>query len=407
MDLNSLRRLNWLWKNRHTHDDDDTDTRITIIRERVERVEEGTGEAKSGAHIHLERSSTLSLTSGAQTAIPWTRYYATIGRQEFPALSFPATSVPVLKEGYYDVKVELALASAVDDALVEIVRVRDAVETVMFPFDSDPRVWEADYSTSVFVDVAKGIPCRGGDEIKVYVTQSSGSAVNLTSATLTVELVDRIIISGWELVFEAVNFGVTWDGSAWWTTDHLDDADPALFERDANGTALNSYSGFDTESPARNRAIVWDGSTWLYGVGNQTAVFRIDPSDGSSSNLFTVDGDGHTGIGWNGTNLFVVEHEATAEIFEHTVAGSKQNTFSHPTGHTVLDITWDGTQWWATTLDGLVISMDTSFNETLSMAGPGTDDYASGSVAAGVGGCHFRDGYLYVMTSAGLYRKAI
>ena len=94
-------------------------------------------------------------------------------------------------------------------------------------------------------------------------------------------------------------------------------------------------------------------------------------------------------------------------VEEYTVAGSHQGNHSFPAGRTLIDITWDGANWWATTSTGEIIRMDSSFNETLSIPGPNAAAYGTSSPSGTLGGCQFLDGYLYVMTSQGLYRRAV
>src|SRR5690606_10053647 len=59
-----------------------------------------------------------------------------------------------------------------------------------WPTDSDPGLWTTD-SARLFEGTAPAIPCLAGDQIKVYITQTSGEAQELASATLALYLVDR------------------------------------------------------------------------------------------------------------------------------------------------------------------------------------------------------------------------
>src|SRR5690606_23550934 len=135
-----------------------------------------------------------------------------------------------------------------------------------------------------FEGTAHAVECFSGDELRVWVRQAAGAAVDITSAWWDVCLVDRTTQrESWALVFAAFNFGVTWDGSFWWTTDHRDNVNPALFRRSPSGLILTSYQGFDfiqsgVSGARRNRAIVFASDGFIYGVGNDhRQVAKIDP----------------------------------------------------------------------------------------------------------------------------------
>lgn len=188
----------------------------------------------------------------------------------------------------------------------------------------------------------------------------------------------------------------------WWTTDDADDVDPALFERSADGTILNSYSGYDDAGVVkRNRGIVYaDGFLW--GIGNEEAIHKIDPADGSEVSKFatvtTNESDGRGDITYNGTNLVLTERANHSRFEVYSLAGSHIENVPFPAGRDLLGITWDGANYWVgVTQASPIIRMDASFNETLSIQGPTSDNR----------GLHFRDGYLYVMTADGLYRMAV
>src|SRR5690606_15534872 len=156
---------------------------------------------------------------------------------------------------------------------------------------------------------------------------TAAETVDLTGATLAVYLVDRIRQRDtWELVFSAFNFGVAWDGSSWWTTDHRDNVNPALLNLSPSGSLLHAYPrlGSPPAGPKRARPLV-DAGGFIYGVGNyEKQVAKIDPSNGTSSVAFapvSTDLDsGHFGIGYNGANLFVVESNIYNRVEEYTVA---------------------------------------------------------------------------------------
>src|SRR5690606_19009988 len=146
----------------------------------------------------------------------------------------------------YNVNVGFAFEESYNSGgQVWVTRTTSGNEFQVYPSVSDPGLWSSE-SGRRFEGTAHAVECFSGDELRVYVRQESGSAVDITSAWLNVYLVDRITQRDtWELVFSAFNFGVTWDGSFWWTTDHRNNANPALFKRSPSGSILNSYEGYD------------------------------------------------------------------------------------------------------------------------------------------------------------------
>src|SRR5690606_4226313 len=240
---------------------------------------------------------------------PWTAANVTHPPRN---VGWSGSVVTIQEPGYYNVDVMLALASASEGAAVHITRTRGGSTTIVWPPSADPDIWSVDYSTKAFSGTAHAIPCLAGDQLQVLVT--AAETVDLSGATLAAYLVDRITQRDtWELVFSAFNFGVTWDGSSWWTTDHRDNVNPALFKRSPSGSILNSYQGFDLirggPGARRNRGIVFASDGFIYGVGNDhLQVAKIDPSDGTRSVAFapvsTNSNSGHFGIGYNGSNLF-------------------------------------------------------------------------------------------------------
>lgn len=202
----------------------------------------------------------------------------------------------------------------------------------------------------------------------------------------------------WELVFVVENFGITWDGTNWWTTDHAHDVDPALFRRDVDGTVLDSYSGYDTASTKKNRGIVFDGAD-LRGVANQERCWRIDTSDGSTIDSFAVSGDtteSQIDITFDGTDLWITE--ASKRIIRRfSTDGTLQETIDHPTGRTVGGIAWTGEDFWVA---------DGDAKELVRIATDGTEIEAiPGPRGVSLNGVEIRDGDLYVMTDGGLYRR--
>jgi hypothetical protein len=186
---NTLRRVNWLWKHRHTHDGDTLQEQITVIRETVEKHEEGLGAAGSGAFIHLVRSAPQEIAVGGEP-VEWDAAYNLI-----PASLFtdepPVTSVSIKKESYYNVAVQLGWDTFEAGGSVWVTRTREGVEVTVWPPDTDPGLWTTD-NGQMFEGVAPAISCKHGDTISVYVDADDASAQNLASATLAVYLVDRI-----------------------------------------------------------------------------------------------------------------------------------------------------------------------------------------------------------------------
>jgi len=394
MNANLLRRVNWLWKHRHTHDADTLQQQITIIRQTVEQQAEAPGSG-TGAHIHLLMTTPQTIASGGDS-IEWTGENSRHFRYEFGAMEFPSADIVIPKTAYYDIHVTAGWSTYTTGGTVEIVRTRGGVDFVLWPSSEAPGRWTASDGAE-FDGTAGKTPLLAGDVISVFIDHGDVSSHDLAYATLAVGLVDRDETPGWEFVFEANNYGVTWDGTNWWTTDHADDVDPALFKRAADGAIVASYAGFDVSTIVkRNRGIVFAAS-FLWGVANEENVYKVDPADGTTVSTFAVTPTTgtHTGIGYNGTNLFVVEF-SVPNIQEYNLTGTLQATHSHPSGRVLVDLTWDGENWLATTTTAEVVSMDTSFGVTGSFPGPTATNR----------GCHYRDGFLYVMTSSGLYRRA-
>lgn len=357
-----------------------------------------------GAHIHVYRASLQPLAPGT-TAIEWTAHNPGHQKANFPDITFPASEIGIEKTGYYDLQPEVTLDTVVTGAELSITRTRDGTETTVWPLTSAPGTWIVPYATRRFVGVAKGIELRPDDIITVYVTHAEPAAVDLTEASFTAELVDRTQLTGqWDLVFAADNWGVTHDDSEWWTTlgqgPGKDNVDPALFERAFDGTILNSYDGYDTQDPARNRGLIYAGG-FLWGTGNAETVSKIDPADGtvvSTFNCVTTNPDNsRAGIAYDGTNLFVVENKDRNQVEEYTTGGSHVQDHPHPSGRSLRGLTWDGTGWWATTSDQDIVRLDATFTVQQSITGPTSDNR----------GLHWQDGILYVMTADGLYQRAV
>lgn len=191
-DQNTLRRLNKLWKDRHTHDGETTVDRVTIIEEQIGELADKTAGADVGAFVHLERAATQSIAAGGEK-ISWDMLYGGISPFVFD-VEVPLTDVEIPVAGYYDVTVMLGWSSFASAGTVTILRIRDGLETEIWPPASDPGVWDAS-AGSVFVDEAPAVPFLKGDLVAVKVDHGDASAQTLASAVLAVDLVDRFTAS--------------------------------------------------------------------------------------------------------------------------------------------------------------------------------------------------------------------
>jgi len=188
MNTNTLRRLNWLWKHRHTHDDDNIAEQLTIITGEIQQQVDAVAGAENGARIHLTRTATQSIGVGGE-AIDWdTSHIPPVGFDG--ATPLPRSDLPVALVGYYNVHVTLGWASWTGGGSVWVTRERDGAEQTMWPPADDPDVWTA-IGASRFSNTAPAIPCRAGDLIRVYVDAEDASAQDLASATLALYLVER------------------------------------------------------------------------------------------------------------------------------------------------------------------------------------------------------------------------
>ena len=189
METNLVRRLNWLWKNRHTHDSDDetADTRQLIIQ--VINEEVPPSDTTAGAHIHLTRGATQSIgTTGA--AVQWDTQ-SSISEASFTVPSLPSSDVTITLNGYYNVAVQAGFDVSVAGAACWVTRTRAGVEATVWPPTDDPGLWTASAASKLFEGTAHAIPCLSGDILRVYVDHSEASSQTLASAALAVYLVDH------------------------------------------------------------------------------------------------------------------------------------------------------------------------------------------------------------------------
>lgn len=183
MNANTLRRLNWLWKNRHTHEGDTTQDQITVIRERLEQVGDVAFHEHSGAHIHLTRDATQTIAVGGEN-ISWTAYNPFIIRENFDDVSFPITEVTILIPGYYNaLLLEDSQWDTYDDGgTLRIIHDRGGAETVVAEVTAT--------NGQGFRGGAHAVPCIEGDKFKVFIDHNDSVTRDLGSAALAVYLVD-------------------------------------------------------------------------------------------------------------------------------------------------------------------------------------------------------------------------
>ena len=279
------------------------------------------GEGGSGAYLHLSRSLSQSIAIAGEE-IEWDTFglHDTVG---FGVPVLPLTQVVIVRDGYYNVAVQAGWDSHTDGGTMIVYRTRAGVTTVAWPPPADPGLWTST-DGQLFEGEAKAIPCQVSDIIEVFIDHDDGgSAQDLASATGIFYLVDRYQEAEWELIFADDYWGVTLLGSNWWTTDHTDDANPALFKLDLAGTVVASYAGYDAWDPSRCRGIVYNPDDgFLYGTGNEEKIHKINPATGAQVSEFVADdaGVGLFGMAYDGTNLFVTETDDDV-IMEYTVPG--------------------------------------------------------------------------------------
>lgn len=272
MDSNLLRRLNWLWGHRHTHDDDDTDDQITTIVHRIDTLIDNTSGTGTGAHIHVQRSSAQAIGTATEP-IEWDSYNGLLPRLEFADVSFPATAVAVVKEGYYNVQVAVQMATAVTTPSVSIVRTRNEIDVTVYPPSAEADLWTADYSSSLFGGVAAAIPFEAGDELKVNVGHGEASSQNMDSATLAFYLVDRTGGGNVSAGSEAYRELVLSDGPiAYW---RLGESSIAKSAHDETG---NGHVG--TYNPSSGDVIVVGQDPLIAGTPDTSVLF-----DGSTNQV--------------------------------------------------------------------------------------------------------------------------
>lgn len=176
MDANLLRRVNWLWKHRHTHTDD---TGLKALGDRLTIIETrpgiATGSSSDGAHIHL-RAATQ-----AAGLISWGSVYPLIPAR---SMTVAGTQIRVLVSGYYSAHLRFAFDSSTVGGTVEVLRTSPGSAAVsIWPDASQPGRWSQ--PGTQFDGTASAIPCAAGDLLEFKVTPASGTP-NIAWATVAV-----------------------------------------------------------------------------------------------------------------------------------------------------------------------------------------------------------------------------
>lgn len=263
-ELNTLRRVNWLWKNRH-NGHQDIDTRLTILETHQSEISQGDSlPSDPGAYIHLVSNDAQPVAVGGE-AIEWDRYHTLIARRAFAAVTFPATEIIVPYAGYYVLVVSLAWASYLSGGSVWIVRSRPGLpDARVWPPAEDPGIWMAT-SGQRGAWLAPAIPCNAGDGLQVFVDHNDVSSQDLASATLGIYLVEGFGDEAEATACPTLQSAVTVSAA-----DH--DSFPGFAVAD-DGTHLIAYrEGTDhssTDGVIKLRMSSDGGATW----GSPTTVF--------------------------------------------------------------------------------------------------------------------------------------
>lgn len=183
MDANTLRRLNWLWKHRHTHTGNeltDVERRLIVVEEQADK----TAGTSSGAYIHLGDAAGQEIDDGGE-AVTFTSILKT--PLNF-AVTAPTDEVLIQVPGYYDAQISLVWESYSGGGGVWVTRTRGGESETVWPLVDDQ--WVAANGRR-FVDNMPALECRPGDVLQLWVDPAAGSAQNLERASFTVRLLDR------------------------------------------------------------------------------------------------------------------------------------------------------------------------------------------------------------------------
>jgi hypothetical protein len=188
MNANLLRRVNWLWKHRHTHTGDTLQEQITVIRERLDIVEPPAFSDQTTAYTHLVLGSAQTIPVGGDPIV-WTAQHAAILPLAFD-LSVPISALTISKAGPYVLVIEGGWESYQDGGSVWITREQSGVEAKVWPPAEDQNWTATDGQDGFWVGPA--IPCEVGDILRVYIDHDDASAHDLAWATLGLYLVEPL-----------------------------------------------------------------------------------------------------------------------------------------------------------------------------------------------------------------------
>ena len=145
-----------------------------------------------GAHVSLVAGEAQEIPDSTDTPLQMTDRGLQIPLN-FTIGALPTSVVTIQEPGYYNVDVGFAFEDSYNaGGRVWVTRTTSGNEFQVYPPASDPGLWSSEGGRR-FEGTAHAVECFSGDELRVYVRQESGSAVDITSAWLNVYLVDRII----------------------------------------------------------------------------------------------------------------------------------------------------------------------------------------------------------------------
>jgi len=253
IDQNTLRRLNKLWKDRHSHDTDTTAAELVEIRE---TISVGSGAMVSPAYIHLTHNAGQTIAVAGE-AISWDTQHPLIdpvgfaNPAEVATTDLPITTVVVPYDGYYGVKVELDWDSHTAGGTVEIHRTRNTNAVRVWPTDDDPGIWTS-ADGARFADIAV-VPAIVGDELSVYVDHDTGAGKDLATAQVIFYKVESSTV-----VRPLYRAAVLTSGPlAYWRLDETSGTDAA----DIAGHASGPFDGTYVNTPTLDQSgLMADGS---------------------------------------------------------------------------------------------------------------------------------------------------
>ncbi len=118
--------------------------------------------------------------------------------------------------------------------------------------------------------------------------------------------------------------------------------------------------------PENASGLAWDGEYLYCGMygANGDEVYRIDPSDGTSTLLFTGSMDDTYGMTWDGDHLWITDHPGSSSnpaiAYQLDMSGNILQQFNLP-DHYMSGIAWDNGDYWVSTYydpDGYIYKLD-------------------------------------------------